>query len=79
MSEEINKHEAERNGTLSQLNEAELTGVSGGYVHSDDIRKAQQHCYSCDRKHTVSIMTLAEYILDHGDFGSNTNCPYYNS
>lgn len=63
----------------SELNEAELEGVSGGagwdYAYSDAIFAANAICKPCRKcKHSVD---LAKYMLEHGNIGSYNECPYY--
>lgn len=75
MSEEIKHPETE-------LNEAELTDVSGGSqppVDASHLDYANKFCSSCKRRDEGCNRwkELARYVSENGYLGNHSQCPYY--
>lgn len=77
MNEEINRREAE-------LNDAALSGVSGGASDDSDRRRAEVICGSCPAKSQGNspfrceggAAALAEYIERNGALRTWDECPF---
>lgn len=75
MCEKINRHEAE-------LNDAALSGVSGGDDYAECEAKAKELCRTCDRISDCSpsgprYRELASYIRNRGTPNKYSDCPYH--
>lgn len=75
MSEEI------RNAGM-ELNDAALSGVSGGDDYAEYEAKAKEHCRVCDRISDCSpsgprYRELATYIRDRGNPAKYSDCPFH--
>lgn len=73
---------AGESNTPPRLNDAELSGVSGGSFGPDGhiLKLAKHYCNQCDRRGDCRRndgLDLGYHIEGYGDPGSYTGCPYY--
>ena len=85
MSEEINRHEVERNSALPRLSDAELSGVSGGAGDLGYVRyynQQQKLCHECPlfrNRQCKKDLDLCTYLQQNGvdSVKTHTQCPFY--